>query len=224
MNTKEAIERVQTRFNKWALDEEDLTALQALGLVTIESEDERIRKHIIKILDGLAPCHWDGNEKAKCIAYLEKQKFISDSLKAAGINVRQDGSIERRTIPYLENQKEPINYRKLYEDIVKSEWFKNAYEGKSLGGDDEQKLTDKKIVNLIKGIIMGAKRGSTLKIGAKSANDCIAYLEKQKGAKPVEWSDEDEKALKRAINICESDFGENSETVKFLKSLPERFF
>ena len=39
-----------------------------------ESEDERIRKHIIKILDSLAPCHWDGNEKAKCIAYLEKQK------------------------------------------------------------------------------------------------------------------------------------------------------
>lgn len=39
-----------------------------------ESEDERIRKHIIKILDNLAPCHWDGNEKAKCIAYLERQK------------------------------------------------------------------------------------------------------------------------------------------------------
>ena len=39
-----------------------------------ESEDEWIRKHIIKILDNLAPCHWDGNEKARCIAYLEKQK------------------------------------------------------------------------------------------------------------------------------------------------------
>lgn len=39
-----------------------------------ESEDERIRKHIIKILDNLAPCHWDGNEKAKCLAYLERQK------------------------------------------------------------------------------------------------------------------------------------------------------
>ena len=39
-----------------------------------ESEDERIRKHIIKILDNLAACHWDGNEKARCIAYLERQK------------------------------------------------------------------------------------------------------------------------------------------------------
>ena len=278
MNTKEAIERVQTRFNKWALDEEDLTALQALGLVTIESEDERIRKalfHLINEQDGFLTAisgisvkdiiaylekqkeqndvpsretilgiwelgnFWKENPEERdgltqlqyiqkywfekcdylkeqepaetsedekivnlikgiimgakrgstlkigaksandCIAYLEKQKLISDSLKAAGIYVRQDGSIERRTIPYLENQKEPRNYRKLYEDIIKSEWFKNAYEGKSLGGDDEQKLT--------------------------------------------EWSDEDEKALKRAINICESDFGENCETARFLKSLPERF-
>ena len=39
-----------------------------------ESEDERIRKHIIEILNLLSPCHWDGNEKSKCIAYLEKQK------------------------------------------------------------------------------------------------------------------------------------------------------
>lgn len=37
-------------------------------------EDEWIRKHIIKILENLAPCHWDGNEKARCIAYLERQK------------------------------------------------------------------------------------------------------------------------------------------------------
>ena len=181
MKTKEAIERVKARFDKWALDEEDLAALQALGLVPMESKDERIRKaliHLINEQDGFLTAI-NGISVKDIIAYLEKQKLISDSLKAAGIYVRQDGSIERRTIPYLENQKEPRNYRKLYEDIVKSEWFKNAYEGKSLGGDDEQKLT--------------------------------------------EWSDEDEKALKRAINICESDFGENCETARFLKSLPERF-
>lgn len=150
MNTKEAIERVQTRFNKWALDEEDLTALQALGLVTIESEDERIRKaliHLINEQDGFLTAI-NGVSVKDIIAYLEKQKLISDSLKAAGIDVRQDGSIERHTIPYLEKQKEQ---------------------------------------------------------------------------KPIEWSEEDEKALKRAINICESDFGENSETARFLKSLPERF-
>lgn len=68
-----------------------------------------------------------------------------------------------------------------------------------------------------------------------SASQCqewLAYLEKQKEQKPIsgnsekpntQWSEEDEDNLKRAINICVSDFGEGSETAKFLKSLPERF-
>ena len=84
MTTKEAIERVRSRFDKWALDNEDLTALQALGLVTAESEDERIRKHIIEILNSLPGCYWYGEkDKSDCITYLEKRKeslrdFIDD--------------------------------------------------------------------------------------------------------------------------------------------------
>lgn len=35
-------------------------------------------------------------------------------------------------------QKEQKDYRKLYGDIVKSEWFKKAYAGKSLGEEDEK--------------------------------------------------------------------------------------
>jgi hypothetical protein len=42
-------------------------------------------------------------------------------------------------IAWLEKQKEQKDYRNLYEGIAKSEWFKKAYEGKSLGSDDEQK-------------------------------------------------------------------------------------
>lgn len=37
-----------------------------------------------------------------------------------------------------EKQKEPKDYHKLYADIAKSKWFKKAYEGKSLGCDNEQ--------------------------------------------------------------------------------------
>ena len=51
MTREEAIERVRTRFDKWALDNEDLTALQALDLVDAESEDERIRKWIKKEIE-----------------------------------------------------------------------------------------------------------------------------------------------------------------------------
>ena len=157
-----------------------------------ETEDERIRKEIIEYLTVTREKDLVGHpERRRWITYLEKQKSISDSLKAAGIDVYQDGSIERHTVPYLEKQKEqkpvdvsekieelcskyPLNkdvmseeelsayhqglsfgattiaeyleqqkgqkdYRKLYEDIANSEWYKNAYVGKSLGEEDEQK-------------------------------------------------------------------------------------
>ena len=34
-------------------------------------------------------------------------------------------------------EKERRDYNKLFENVAKSEWFKKAHEGKSLGGDDE---------------------------------------------------------------------------------------
>ena len=40
-------------------------------------------------------------------------------------------------IAYLERQKEPRDYRKLHEEVVKSDWFKENYAGKFLG--EEQK-------------------------------------------------------------------------------------
>ena len=76
MKTKEAIERVKARFDKWALDEEDLAALQALGLVPMESKDERIRKaliHLINEQDGFLTAI-NGISVKDIIAYLEKQK------------------------------------------------------------------------------------------------------------------------------------------------------
>ena len=45
------------------------------------------------------------------------------------------------------------------------------------------------------------------------------WLEKQKEQKPAEWSEEDEKYLNRVINLWVNDFGEDSDTVKWLKSL-----
>ena len=50
-----------------------------------------------------------------------------------------------------------------------------------------------------------------------------SIIVESKEHKPAEWSEEDKKALNRAINICRNDFGEYSETAKFLKSLPKRF-
>jgi len=74
MTTKEAIERVRSRFDKWALDNEDLTALQVLGLVTAESEDERIRKEMIDYFSQYKDEGIRGVDITPWIAYLEKQK------------------------------------------------------------------------------------------------------------------------------------------------------
>ena len=79
-----------------------------------ESEDEKIRKEIISFIEytdcrGSIPNEW----------HQAKRPFA--------------------WLAYLEKQKEQKDYRKLYEDIAQSEWFKKAYAGKSLGCDYDQK-------------------------------------------------------------------------------------
>lgn len=73
MKTREAIERVTSRFDKWALDEEDLEALRALGLVP-ESEDERVRKNLISFINLNKNSMFSQTERNEFINYLEKQK------------------------------------------------------------------------------------------------------------------------------------------------------
>ena len=73
-----------------------------------ESEDERIRKHIIKILDNLAPCHWDGNEKARCIAYLERQK----EQKPAEWS-EEDREMRMKILKYLSTRCSVIEYEEV---------------------------------------------------------------------------------------------------------------
>lgn len=74
-----------------------------------DSKDEKVRKALLRCCDD-----W------------EKGQF---------------GCMAKEDIPairtYLEKQKEPRDYRKLYEEVVKSDWFKENYVGKSLG--EEQK-------------------------------------------------------------------------------------
>lgn len=80
MTREEAIERVRTRFDKWALDNEDLTALHVLGLVDVESEDERMLREIKRYIkeQGDKPTGLPNGTVAvsDMIAWLEKQKGI----------------------------------------------------------------------------------------------------------------------------------------------------
>ena len=221
MNTKEAIERIKARFDKWTLDEEDLEALRALGLVA-ESEDERIRKQIIDYfsneLHNVKQLTPRTNEVEAWISYLEKQKenhipwYDYQKSKEAGYTIVPNDEYERLT------QKEPRDYRKLYEEIAKSEWFKKAYVGKSLGEGQKPLSTKETELNSIAFL---EQMGYT----------CIPPQKEQKLA---EWSEEDDvealKELKRKIDasmehIEQKPVQDNDEReyVKTLKGLVSDF-
>lgn len=94
MNIKEAIERIKVRFDKWALDDEDMKAIQTLVPELKESEDERLRRLLVwqvhrniedetndlarSVYDGIKGHDPDLEESIedwkKCLAYLERQK------------------------------------------------------------------------------------------------------------------------------------------------------
>lgn len=87
-----------------------------------------------------------------------------------------------RWINWLEKQK-PRDYRRLYEEVVNSDWFKENYRGKSLV--EEQKPIDPCDASWDAYYQRGYQRG--LEVGRKEQ-------------KPVEWSEEDESYLQTVIN------------------------
>ena len=78
MTREEAIERIKARFDKWALDNDDLTALQALDIVDTDSEDERIRKSLIEVFKKKLEKGFEwveyGIPNRSVLDWLEKQK------------------------------------------------------------------------------------------------------------------------------------------------------
>lgn len=100
-------------------------------------------------------------------------------------------------ISYLEKQKEPRDYRKLYEEVIKSDWFKENYVGKSLGED--QKLAEWSDEDI------------------QHRNKILLDLQTMQ----FQYSVDKRKNLKDAnfYDVCMKDNGENME---WLKHLPER--
>ena len=115
---KKMYEQALERARKYVNIDVDSTQVYTKGVVEEifpelkESEDERIREDIISLVNEF----WE---------------------RIGSIN--PEYSSRSRMLGWLEKQKEPRDYRKLYKNIVESEWFKKAYENKSLGTDEEQK-------------------------------------------------------------------------------------
>lgn len=78
MTREEAIKRIKVRFDKLALDDKDIKAIQTLIPELCENEDERIRKKCIELIKRVIPSGNTHSQESKeildCIAYLEKQK------------------------------------------------------------------------------------------------------------------------------------------------------
>lgn len=76
-----------------------------------ESEDQRIRKHIIEILNSLPGCYWHGEkDKSDCVTYLEKQK-------ERGPLTKEEEYTLHRIIEYLEDEICPSEWVNLLHDI-----------------------------------------------------------------------------------------------------------
>lgn len=110
-----------------------------------QSEDEKIRKALI---DGVRQIRCkNGITQEQMLVYLEKQKEpltpeekMKHPLYVEGFEAGKQVGAQYEAA--FGKQKEQKDYRKLYEDIAKSDWFKKSYHGKSLGIEDEQKPTE----------------------------------------------------------------------------------
>ena len=177
------------------------------------------------------------------IAYLEKQKDASKAIEAvdridkyidehlANAHDMKDSNPDKKyyrgwddalgemarilqDVYSGEKQKEQKDYNKLYEDIGKSEWFKKAYEGKSLGCDYEQK--EQKPIEpsneelqryqneLYDFKVFATKQAKEHHISHvhdfEWNNFCAGLLSYFNEQKSAEWSDEDSDNLERVDN------------------------
>ena len=159
-----------------------------------ESEDERIRKEIVSFIKSVNHSYLCGaDRRTKWLTWLEKKK----------------------------EQKEQKDYRKLYEEVVKSDWFKENYVGKSLGDDENQKEQKPNLLPgfeglspdeemshplFLKGFDVGRKVGHIEAEHTYSTEETelnsVAFLEQlgytcipPNEQKPAEWSEEDESFL-----------------------------
>ena len=106
-----AFERARAAYGTGAYDD---ATLEFLFPQLKESEDERIRKHIIEILNSLPGCYWYGQkEKDDTIAYLEKQnpnlELIKQSWYTEGYT---DGKFKREPMWNLKTGKGGPRYEK----------------------------------------------------------------------------------------------------------------
>ena len=167
-------------------------AIKVLIPELAESEDERMIKAIVDALLS----------HSNSINLLSLRGFQIEDVKA-----------------WLEKQKEQKDYRKLYEDIAKSEWFKKAYEGKSLGCDEEQK--EQKPIN--ESNMHEPTLDEARKWNEEYEKGYSLGYENGRNEQRLEWSNEDENRFNNLCRIIREAEGWNEVSknvfIDWLKSL-----
>ena len=130
MDYKEKYEKALERARK--LNADNLLSDEAIEEIFSELRESEDVKIIGKIIDCLNRAV-DANyitlaDRVKCLAYLAEPKEVKDPFDDEQFR----RGYEAGKHDAMKEQK-PRDYRKLYEEVVNSDWFKENYKGKSLG-------------------------------------------------------------------------------------------
>ena len=220
MNAKEAIERIKTRFDKWALDDEDMKAIQTLIPELKDSENEKIRKALLRCCDdwekGQYGC-MNAADIPSVRAYLEKQKEqkLADNVSKEEYVKRFKALCDAYEIK-LPNREYDIYH--LCDDLSKLSIDSDEQKPAEWSEKDEVKLND---------VIRMIENSGNVKSIIKHYTDFLKSLPERFNLQPKqEWSEEDEKIRNKIIwhlsgyIYPNSLYGEDvKECINWLKSL-----
>ena len=200
----EALERAKEMYNINIVDTPHKGIVEYIFPELAESEDERIRKHIIDIIKD--------NAKSKCIpcdaeiAYLEKQKINTEGDFGRGYNCGYEACLNSHGAEWFENQKEQKPIFKEGDRVI--------WDGEEFNILDVYKDT----YNVGGYIVPFSREGELHPIGQKPAEwseeekerirqngrlDVCYNPEKYGLCNKTEWSEEDEEELQNAIDCLE---------------------
>ena len=212
MTREEAIERIKARFDKWALDDKDMKAIQTLIPEFSESvEDERIREELVEYHKQQFEKNRDqevGLFHKDALAWLEKQKDASKAIEAVD---RIDKYIDEH-LANAHDMKDSNPDKKYYRgwDDALGEMagiLQDVYSGEK---QEEQKPLFKQISD---SVIWDSGLRTGIELGKKEQ-------------KPIKWTDltwKDIVELEGIINNVHYDFSAGIGQESFGKEVLERF-
>lgn len=182
MTREEALQAVKAKMDYYESDKRLRVALETLIPELAESDDERIRKHLIKHFSNKSKEEWNGMPIKDILAYLEKQKehretctkFLAKILKHSAEGFRN--VLKKKGIDYIPTEAFWTNTARTFSEQECNEFYK---------------WMDDMTMEIV------TEETPEYKKGFKDGLDAS-----KKEQNPAEWSEEDENAITTAIRAC----------------------